>query len=89
MFELFFLWMAYRILKKHRGYSPEFNGKSMVLVSNGFYTWLFNEGYDLYKEKQYILGDPDYVKCQECGDIYCATEVQPHTGLCYMCNPPF
>ena len=81
--------IAEKILSKHPHWSPEINGVILQRMSKDFHTWVYNEGYKLYKEKQFASHNSDYTKCHECGEIYLNSEVQPHTGLCGYCNPPF
>ena len=78
MLERFFLWVAYRILKKHMAILPSLMENIMLLVSNGFFTWLFNEGYNLYKEAVYLAIQ---ILLNARGDIYCASKYNLHTGL--------
>ena len=89
MFKNIVLNMAEKILAKHPHWSPEINGVILQRMPKDFHTWVYNEGYKLFKEKQFASQNSEYTKCPECGEIYLKNEGQQHTGLCGYCNPPF
>jgi len=80
--------IAEKILSKNN-YSPKINGVILQRMSVDFHDWVYNEGYNIFKEKQFASHNSDYVKCPNCQGIYLRCEVQYHTGLCGHCNPPF
>jgi hypothetical protein len=44
----------------------------------------------ILKEYKKLTSDnSDYAKCSGCGEIVEKKDVQKHTGLCSVCNPPF
>lgn len=83
------MWLAFRILEKNRVWIPEKNNVCLQIMSKEFHDWCYGEGYEIYKKHQFENGVTGFVRCPECKDIYHDYEVQQHTGLCYICNPPF
>lgn len=81
--------LAFRILEKNKAWTPEKNGIRLQIMSKSFHEWCYGCGYEIYKKTQFESGATGFVKCPECGGIYHDYEVQKHTGLCYICNPPF
>lgn len=81
--------LAFKILEKHRSWTPERKGIRLQIMSKSFHDWCYGEGYGLFKKDQFEKGIVGFVQCPECGGIYHDYEVQQHTGLCYICNPPF
>lgn len=81
--------LAFRILEKNRSWTPERKGICLQIMSKSFHEWCYREGYDLFKKSQFEKGVDGFVRCPECKGIYLEDEVQKHTGLCNICNPPF
>lgn len=81
--------LAFRVLEKNRSWTPEKNSMRLQIMEKAFHNWCYNEGYEIYKKRQFEKGVAGFVKCPDCQGIYLSNEVQPHTGLCGYCNPPF
>ena len=83
------IWLTFRILEKNRAWTPEKNDIRLQIMTRPFHDWCYGEGYEIYKNGQFENGVAGFVKCPECNGVYHDYEVQLHTGLCYVCNPPF